>query len=276
MFKRALVLAVAAALTGLVVAGCSDSDSTTPSSATAKIRVVHASPDIGPVDIYLDSSVVPWIEDFAYGQAGTYLSRDPGTVTLRFIEAGDDPGTNPGFTSDPIDMVAGASLTVLATGLINSAADDDKFRLITYSDNFQNSPTARARVVHAGSDAPELTVTIGATEQVLAHDLARWAESGRAGNVYEPGMIQDIVVQAGGGRITSFRAPELEAQKDYYFFLIGLIYDPGAATKAFDLLIVGPGGTLDLEPTTPRSFRLVHTTPDGGPVDSYAAFGLSG
>lgn len=274
MYKRILVMVVAAALAGLAVVGCSSSDSTPPPSATAKIRVVHASPDAGPVDVYLGTSASPWLEDLEYGQASTYLSRSPGTVTLVIHEAGADPLLLPPYLTEPIDMAAGASLTSLVAGLVQSGADEDKVRLITYSDNFQNSPTARARVVHAGSDAPNLTVTIGATGQVLVHGLARWAESGRAGVVYEPGMIQDIVVKAPGNRITSFRAPELEAQKDYYFILIGLIFDPGAATTPFDLLIVGPGGALDLEQTTPRNFRLVHTTPDGGPIDSYVTYGL--
>lgn len=274
MVKRVLVLAVTALLAGLVITGCSSSDPAPPPTATAKIRVVHASPDLGPVDIYLDSSATPWIENLSYGQAGTYLSRGTGTVTLVLHEAGDDPGANPGFTGEPIDLTAGASLTILAGGLINSVADEDKFRLTTYSDNFQNSPTARSRVVHAGSDAPNVTVTIGATGQVLAADLARWAESGRAGAVYEPGTIQDIVVQTADKRITSFRAPELEAQKDYYFILTGLIFDPGATKTAFDLLIVGPAGTLVLEPIEPRSFRLVQASPDIGPVDYHVAFGM--
>jgi len=274
MFKRTLVLAVAVALVGLVVAGCSSSDSTPPPAATTKIRVVHASPDAGAVDVYIDTSATPWLENLEYGQASTYLSRGTGTVTLVFHEAGADPGATPVFTSDPIDMTAGSSLTVLASGLVQSSADEDKFRLIIYHDNFQNSLTARAQVVHAGSDAPTVTVTIGATGQVLALGLARWAETSRTGNVYEPGMIQDIVVQAADSQITSFRAPELEAKKDYYFFLIGLISGPGSATKALDLLIVGPGGALALETIEPRGFRLVHSSPDVEAVDSFMAFGF--
>ena len=274
MFKRALVLAMAAALAGFIIAGCSSDDTEAPPAATAKIRIVHASPDAGAVDVYIDTSASAWLPDFQYGESSTYSSRSTGTVTLMFREAGADPGTAPIFTSDPIDMVAGASLTVLASGLVQSAADEDKFRLIIYEDGFQNSPTARARVVHAGSDALDVHVTIGATGQVLTNGLARWEESGRNGNVYEPGMIQDIVVQMPDDQITSFRAPELEAQKDYYFFLIGLISGPGSATNAFDLLIVGPGGVLALETIELRDLRMVHTSPDIGAVDYYLAFGL--
>jgi len=274
MFKRVIVLAVAAALAGMALSGCSSSDSTPPPSATAKFRVVHASPDAGPMDIYIGTSVTPWLEDVDYGMATVYLSRGTGTVVLTIRQADADPSTDPGIQSDPIDLAAGASLTILMTGQITSGAVEDEFRMIIYSDNFQNSPTARARVVHAGSDAPNVTVSVGKTGQVLADDLARWEESGRGGNEYEAREDQDIVVQAAGSQVTSFRAPELEAKKDYYFFLIGLISDPGTATTPFDLLIVGPGGVLPLDQTESRDFRLVHAVPDGGPVDPYLVYGF--
>ncbi len=274
MFKRVFIPVVVTLLAGLVVAGCSSDDPTPPPTGTAKIRVVNATPDGGAIDVYIDNSGTPWLEDLEYGKAGTYLSRNSGTVTLVIHAAGANPQLLPPYVTETVEMAAGASLTSLVAGLVKSGADEEKVRLITYSDNFQNSPTARARVVHAGSDAPELTVTIGATGQILANSLARWAETGRAGNVYEVGVIQDIVVQAPGNQITSFRAPALEAKKDYYFFLIGLISDPGAATAPFDLLIVGPGGTLALEAIDMRDLRLVHASPDVGPVDYYVTFGL--
>jgi hypothetical protein len=274
MFKRALVLAGAAVLAGLVIAGCSSDDTEAPPAATTKIRVVNASPDAGAIDVYIDTSASVWLQNLEYGQSSTYSSRSTGTITLLIYEAGADPLLLPPYLTEDVDMVAGASLTVLATGLVQSAADEDKFRLIIYEDGFQNSPTARARVVHAGSDALDVQVTIGATGQVLASNLARWEESGRGSNVYEPRMIQDIVVQMADAQITSFRAPELEAQKDYYFFLIGLISGPGSATNALDLLIVGPGGALPLETIELRDFRMVHTSPDVGAVDYYLAFGL--
>ena len=275
MSKRVLLLAAAVVLAGLTLAGCSDSDSTPPPSSTAKIRVVHASPDAGLMDIYIGTdSVTPWLEDVTYGTASTYLSRSSGTIVLVMREADADPVTDPGTASDPIDMAAGTSLTALIAGLVGAIVPEEEVRLTIYSDHFQTSPTARARVVHAGSDAPGVDVSVGATKQVLASGLARWTESGRDGNVYDAGEIQDIVVQAAGSQVISFRAPALEAEKDYYFFLIGLISDPGAATTPFDLLIVGPGGALPLENTDSREFRLVHAVPDGGPVDPYLAYGF--
>ena len=194
MFKRVLILAVAALLAGLVVAGCSSDDTEAPPEATVKIRVVNASPDGGAIDVYIDNSATPWLENLEYGQASTYLSRGTGTVDLVIFEAGADPQLLPPYVTESIELAAGASLTSLVAGLVQSGDAEDKVRLITYSDNFQNSPTARARVVHAGADAPNLRVTIGETGQVLADNLERWAETGRAGVVYDAGVIQDVVV----------------------------------------------------------------------------------
>ena len=274
MFKRVLILAVAALLAGLVVAGCSSDDTEAPPEATVKIRVVNASPDGGAIDVYIDNSATPWLENLEYGQASTYLSRGTGTVDLVIFEAGADPQLLPPYVTESIELAAGASLTSLVAGLVQSGDAEDKVRLITYSDNFQNSPTARARVVHAGADAPNLRVTIGETGQVLADNLERWAETGRAGVVYDAGVIQDVVVQAPDNQITSFRAPALEAKKDYYFFLIGKIFGPILTTEPFELLIVGPGGALPLETIESRKIRVVHASPDVGTVDYYVAFGL--
>ena len=274
MFKRVLILAFAALLAGLVVAGCSSDDSEAPPEATVKIRVVNASPDGGAIDVYIGTTADLWLENLEYGKASTYLSRGTGTVDLIIYEAGADPLLLPAYVIESVELAAGASLTSLVAGLVQSGDDADKVRLITYSDNFQNSPTARARVVHAGSDAPNLMVSIGQTGQVLGNNLERWAESGRAGNVYDAGVTQDIVVQATGNQITSFRAPELEAKKDYYFILIGLISGDPLTNEPFDLLIVGPGGTVPLETTESRKIRLVHASPDVGVVDYYVAWGL--
>jgi hypothetical protein len=274
MCKRITVLGLAVVLAGLVMAGCSSNDSTPPPSSTAKIRVVHTSPDAGPIDVYIGTSVTPWLEDIPYAMASTYLSRSSGTITLVIRQAGADPATDPGIESDPISMASGASLTVVAAGLVNSQDDQDKFRLITYNDTFQNSPSARARVVHTGSDAPTLTVSVGATGQILAANLARWADSGQGGNVYEAGEAQDIVVQAEDNQIKTFRAPELEPQKVYYFFLVGQISSTSPTTKVFDLLIVGPGGVVPLERTESREVRVIHVAPDLGPVDCYIAWGM--
>ena len=273
MYKRVWILAVSAVLAGVVVSGCSSSDSTPPPESTSKIRVVNASPDAGPIDVYIGTSATPWLENLEYGQASTYLTHNTGTVALVIYDAGADPQLLPPYLTESFDLVAGASLTNVMAGLVQSGVDDDKVRLISYDDNFQNTPDASARTVHAGSDAPVVTVIIGATAQPLAIGLARWEEVGRGGVPYEAGVVLDIAVMAGGG-ITSFRVPALDPSASYYFILTGLISGQGAQTAPFNLLVVGPGGVVPLEAFGSRDFRMVHSVPDIGRVDTYAIQGL--
>ncbi len=273
MFKRVWLLAICAVLAGMVVSGCSDSDTTTPPQSTSKIRVVHASPDAQPIDVYIGTATTPWLENLEYGQASTYLTHNSGTVTLVIYEAGADPRLLPPYVTESIDLAAGASLTNVMAGLVKSGADEDKVRLITYDDFFQTTPAANARTVHAGSDAPTATVIIGDTAQTLADNLPRWDESGRGGVSYAAGVARDVAVMAGGG-ITSFRVPALDPEATYYFILTGLIASQAAQAAPFNLLVVGPGGVVDLEIFGPRDFRLVHSVPDIGPVDTYVVHGL--
>lgn len=252
MFRKIYYLAVTAVLAGWCVSGCSSSDPATPPQPSAKIRLVHASPDAGPVDVYVGTPANLWLEDLEYGQASVYLSSGVGNVALIVIGAGADPLLLPPYLTESVDLVSGDSITTLFGGLVKSGADEDKVRLFSFSDNFQNSPAANVRTVHAGSDAPNATVMVSDTSQILADNLARWAEVGRAGVPYEADVVRDVEVEAGGG-ITSFRVPELNAKSTYYFILTGLISGQGAQTTPFHLLIVGPGGLVPLE-TFPRTF----------------------
>lgn len=273
MFRRICLIAVTTVMAGMCVSGCSSSDPATPAQPSAKIRLVHASPDAGPVDVYIGTTGNLWLEDLEYGQASVYLSSGVGNVTLVIMDAGADPELLPPYLTESVDLVSGASVTTMLAGLVKSGADEDKVRLFSLSDNFQNSPAANVRTVHAGSDAPSATVMVGDTAQILADNLARWAEVGRAGVPYEVGVALDIAVGAGGG-ITSFRVPALDAKSTYYFILTGLISGQGTQTTPFNLLIVGPGGMVPLEAFEARDFRLVHSVPTGEVVDAYLVQGL--
>lgn len=272
MAKRALVLGLAVILAGLTMAGCSSDDPAEP-TATSKIRIVHASPDVGTVDIYFDASTSPWLVDVPYGEASTYNSGSPRTLTLVFRTAGADPSEDPLFTSEPIVLSSGASYTAVAGGLAGSVDAPDKIRVLVYDDYYQNTADANVRTVHAGSDLPTATVFVGKTSQMLASGLGRWGESGRAGVTYDAGLAQDVAVTDGEG-ITSFRVPELDPASVYYFILTGLISGPGAEGAPFNLLIVGPAGLVELGSVAPRDFRAVHAVPVDEAVDVRVVTGL--
>lgn len=274
MLKRVIILMAAAVLAGTALNGCSSSDDPTVPTPTAKIRVVHSAPGSDAVDVYLGAATEPWLEDLAYGDASIYKIDSPRTVTLVFRTAGSASGSDPVFTSDPIELASGVSVTMLAAGLVESSAPEDEFRLIRFDDSFQNSGVARARIFHVGADAPTVTVTIGDDGRPLAPNLERWTESTLSFQFLEVDMEHDILIQAAGNQSTSFRTPKLAVNSDYYFFLTGLITGAGSQATPLDLLIVGPGGAVALETIESRGYRLVHTVSDGGSVDAYTAYGM--
>ena len=114
MSQRVLLLIVVAGFAAMLLSGCSSSSTTDPAHATAKIRVVHASPDLGTVDVYLGAATVPWLEDLEYLQTSTYLTiNSPATITMVFRGADDPADAPPLFTSDDLTMASGSSTSTV-------------------------------------------------------------------------------------------------------------------------------------------------------------------
>jgi len=89
-----------AAVLGLtaIVAACNDDPLIAPpDNGMAEIRVIHGSPDAPAVDIYVEGSTTPLVEDLAYGDASSYASVDAGTYNVQIRAAGADPASAPVF-----------------------------------------------------------------------------------------------------------------------------------------------------------------------------------
>src|SRR5688572_24716975 len=54
----------------------------------ARIRVVHASPDAGGVDIHAEGTTTPLITNLEYGEVTDYLELAPGTYNLQVRPTG--------------------------------------------------------------------------------------------------------------------------------------------------------------------------------------------
>ena len=103
--------ALALVATALLL-GCSD-DKTGP-SATAQVRVVHASPDAPAVDVLVDNREV--LADVAYLQSSPYLDVPAGARNIKVNAANTTTAVinaNPSVTAD-------AAYTVIAVGLVAS------------------------------------------------------------------------------------------------------------------------------------------------------------
>ena len=110
----------------------------------ALLRIVDASPDLPPVNIYLDGT------NIGRGLTpGTYLTSplafSAGSYLLRVVPAGENPDTATPFLSQQIDLPAGRSLVVVLTG------SADALQLMMTQQNLDPLPdkTARLSVMHA-------------------------------------------------------------------------------------------------------------------------------
>jgi hypothetical protein len=127
---------------------------------SARVRVVHASPDAPAVDIYVDGAVA--LDNIAYRGATDYVDLPAGQRIFQVFVA----GTQTKVAELNATLTPGTSLTVIAAGF---AAKTPALRLLVLSDNIPNDMTnAYVRVVHGAPSAPGVDVYVGAPYQTLA------------------------------------------------------------------------------------------------------------
>lgn len=120
---------------------------------TARVRVLHASPDAPAVDVLVDDAEV--LADVAYPTASGYLAVPAGARNLK-VNAANSAATVIDVTPT---LDAGASYSVLA---VNFLARIEPLLLV--DDRSVVSGKARVRVAHGSPDAPAV--------DVLANDVA--------------------------------------------------------------------------------------------------------
>jgi Domain of unknown function (DUF4397) len=151
MIRSLRTIAIAAvALFG--VAACSDDDSTGPGS-TARLRIVHASPNAPAVDILVDEDRV--LQGVPYRNASAFFF--PVRAGERRIRV-NAAGTNTSVIDATATLDAQSSYTVLATGLLATIAP------VIAPDDL-TAPAAgqvKVRVIHAAPAAAGVDVYVTA------------------------------------------------------------------------------------------------------------------
>jgi hypothetical protein len=127
---------------------------------SARVRVVHASPDAPAVDIYVDGAVA--LDNIAYKGATDYVELPAGQRIFQVFVS----GTQTKVAELNATLTPGTTLTVIAAGF---AAKSPALRLVVLSDNIPNDMSgAYVRVVHGAPTAPGVDVYVGAPYQTLA------------------------------------------------------------------------------------------------------------
>ena len=117
------------------------------------VRIIHASPDVGTADVFVDGSKL--LSSFAFGTVTNYASIPAGPHLVQIALVGK--GVNGAALTQTLNVSPGVAYTVAALGTSASGVS-----LQVFIDNNQFSPgMAKLRIYHFAPDLGSVSVTNG-------------------------------------------------------------------------------------------------------------------
>ena len=240
---------IAASLLGLTSIGVSAQD-----AETAQVRVLHASPDAPPVDVYVDGAEV--LSGVAFGTISSYLEVPAGDHQIQVFAADADPATDTAVIDATVPLGGGSSTTIAATNSIDAI----EAKVITDAPN-PSADAVQARIVHLSADTPPVDIAPDGGEEIvqgLAYGTATEYLTVPAGQldveVRPAGAVDGWVVANPGGVF-------LSNGKAYSLFAIGSLAD--------DTFRLVTSIDASAPPPAPAKVRVLHGSPDAPAVDVY-------
>ena len=211
---------------------------------TAKVRVLHASPDAPAVDVYLDDTIVDALTNVPFGTISGYLPVPAGDHNVKVYATGTT--TAPVIDAD-VTLAAGASYTIGATGAVASIT----------AQVLQDKPSpdcdgASVRVVHFSADAPAVDIATAGSDPADA--VVKNLEYPNAtGYVALPAGSYDLEVRLAGTTTVALDLPDVavEACNAYSVFAIGSAATPPVGDNALQVAVAVDATTSDSPGTTP-------------------------
>lgn len=240
---------IAASLLGLSSIGVSAQD-----AETAQVRVLHASPDAPPVDVYVDGAAV--LTNVAFGTISSYLEVSAGEHQVQVFAAGADPAADTAVIDATVPLGGGSSTTIAATNSIESI----EAQVITDSPN-PSSDAVQVRIVHLSADTPPVDIAPDGGEEIvqgLAYGTATEYLTVPAGQLdveARPAGAVDGWVAANPGGVF------LSNGKAYSLFAVGSLAD--------DTFRLVTAIDATAPPPAPAKVRVLHGSPDAPAVDVY-------
>ena len=155
------IAAVGLVADGSLTAQVYEDDLRSPAAGTAKVRVVHASPDAGPVDV-VPRGGAPLVEGLAFPDATPYAEVPAGTYTLDVNPAGTDEAV---LTVPDAALADGGVYSAFAVGTVYA----DSLQVLLVQDNAAGEAAASASAgASAGASA---SATASASASASAEPL---------------------------------------------------------------------------------------------------------
>jgi hypothetical protein len=239
-------------------------EDSTGSMASAQVRAVHAAADVGPVDIYVAGDATPLFEGIAYADATAWIDVPVGSSTFEFRPAGA-PAESPPVHSASVSVDEGERVTAIASGVIDPASP---LRMLALREDW-GAPLAgraRARLVHAGPDAP----TFGVEGVEVDGPIERFEASGADGFALAAAggeqvvLLEDVAVDA--PTVTSFTTPPVGEGDEVLLIAAGKLGALAREPDGFSIVAVGRDGALGVIRQDPQLFVL-HGSRDAGELE---------
>ncbi|MEF8812881.1 MAG: DUF4397 domain-containing protein [Halovenus sp.] len=241
-----------------LVAGSAGLATAQSDDESARVRVIHLSPDAPSVDVLVDGSEA--LTDVAFGDISDYLALDPGTYTVTITAAGD-PGTV-AFEGD-VSLEGGTDYTVAAIGELSEGT----FRPLGLVDDTRRPVRGITylRVVHASPDAPAVDVTLFGGRLPLLKDVSFGDATDYL--ALPTGEYTVEIRPAGSDDLVTAVDVELAGESAYTAFANGyLTPDDEPGDEPFGLL---PAIDGEDQPDPTGRLRVAHASPDAPNVDVF-------
>jgi hypothetical protein len=231
------------------------------SASGAKVRAVHAIPNVGPVDVFVNGTRT--LTNVNYFSVSPYLPLPAGSYTVNVAPAGQP--LSAAVLTNTFAITDGASYSIVASGSTSTTTTPIPSQGISLTalldDNSQPAlNSARIRVAHLSPNAPPVTVQINGTTVItnLAFRDAEYLE-------VPAGVVTAAVGLLQGGNFVSLLAQPVRALRGEVATYYAVGFAPGtqniSATQALTVAVSGDEAFSRL--------RAVHAIPDAPPVDVY-------
>jgi hypothetical protein len=241
----------------LAVAGALFLGALSPVAAaeTAKVRVLHASPDAPAVDVYLNDTKVDALTNVPFGIISGYLDIPAGTQNVKVYATGtmDKPVIDANLT-----LEAGKMYTVAAASEVAKI----EAQVLVDSPN-PTTDKAQVRVIHFSADAPAVDIAPKGGDPIIS----ALAYPKATDYLALDGGTYDLEVRLAGTTTVALDLPgvAVENGKAYSVFAIGSAASPAVGGNALKVVATvdataAAGGT-EQPPTNAAGFDTSGTAP---------------
>lgn len=241
-------LSVAVALPLLVLTGCKEQVTTLDD--VAAVRIVHASPDLPAVDVYLEGISIPYATNLEYGDASDFglLPAVKGAI-FEIRPTGADPASDPLFMSLGFTLGPSEISTASLGGLAESDDAVDSLRVVLDREDFDlvTGGTWRVRFSNMVSDVPEITIDIG-SNGIVDETVERFRPTDVEGIPLSSDSTTFLTIVVPGGGTFSGGMPPFEEGSEVFVYVTGLASVPDADPRRLQLLLMNQDSETALVP----------------------------